>query len=216
VYVIKSIINIFSDTLKQRSAADSVQAPVFPLGNVLFPGGTMSLKIFEPRYMDMAKQCLKNAVPFGIALISEGDEVGRPATPHPIGTLARIDDWDMPNLGVLEVRVKGEDRFRIIDQQLLPSGLLIANISLLETDAAPRWDEHSPCAEFLKNILIKLHPDSAPDEDRLQDASWVSFRLTELLPFNTSVKQKMLELTNAKMRLEVLHRFLEDQRLIPA
>jgi uncharacterized protein len=212
--VIKSIIASVADTLKQGNGSLPLQAPIFPLGNVLFPGGTMTLKIFEQRYMDMAKQCLKNAAPFGIALISEGAEVGAPATPHPIGTLATIDDWDMATLGVLDVRVKGLERFRILDLQTLPSGLLVAEIVLIEADETPACIELEACAEFLQNILEKLHPGHITELDRLRDASWVSFRLTELLPFNASVKQKMLELTNAKMRLEVLYRFLQDQKLI--
>ena len=66
--------------------------PVFPLQTVLFPGSLLPLRIFEVRYMDMAKACLKEGSPFAVCLIKEGSEVGAPALPEPIGCLARIAD----------------------------------------------------------------------------------------------------------------------------
>lgn len=187
----------------------------------------MALKIFETRYMDMAKVCLKNALPFGIALIADGNEAGIPATPHRIGTTARIADWDMPDLGVLRVTVKGEARFRIIEQRSEKNGLIVATVESIaadtnantNTNAETVADSHEfeACARFLKKVISQI--DGAPyshDEPMLMDASWVSFRLTELLPFSGTIKQKMLELTDARMRLEVLHRFLLEQQLIGA
>ena len=185
----------------------------------------MALKIFETRYMDMAKVCLKNAQPFGIALIADGNEAGVPATPHRIGTTARIADWDMPDLGVLRVTVKGEARFRIIEQHIEKNGLVVATVESIAADINAGIDpnavagnrEFEACAQFLKKVISQI--DDAQylhDEAMLMDASWVSFRLTELLPFGGTVKQKMLELTDARMRLEVLHRFLFEQQLIDA
>ncbi len=185
----------------------------------------MALKIFETRYMDMAKVCLKNAQPFGIALIADGNEAGVPATPHRIGTTASIADWDMPDLGVLRVTVKGEARFRIIEQRIEKNGLIVATVERIAADTNTNINaetvadsgEFEACAQFLKKVISQI--DGAQylhDEAMLMDASWVSFRLTELLPFSGTIKQKMLELTDASMRLEVLHRFLLEQQLIGA
>ena len=179
----------------------------------------MALRIFETRYMDMAKGCLKNALPFGIALIAEGNEVGIPATPHVIGTAARITDWDMPDLGVLRVTVNGEARFRIIEQRVEKNGLIIGLVQNMEadtvSDAVIDNGELEACATFLKIVLAQVGgADRVHDEALFGDASWVSFRLTELLPFSATIKQKMLELTDARMRLEVLYRFLREQQLI--
>ena len=175
----------------------------------------MALKIFETRYMDMAKGCLKNALPFGIALIAEGNEVGIPAAPHAIGTAARITDWDMPDLGVLRVTVNGEARFRIIEQHIEKNGLVIGSVQNMEADTVSDSSELYTCATFLKIVLAQVGgADRVHDEALFGDASWVSFRLTELLPFSATIKQKMLELTDAKMRLEVLYRFLREQQLI--
>src|SRR5262245_4738255 len=82
--------------------------PLFPLNTVLFPGGRLPLRIFEQRYMDMAKACLKDSSPFGVCMIREGLEVGDPAVPADVGTLARITNWDMPQLGMLHVVALGE------------------------------------------------------------------------------------------------------------
>jgi len=187
----------------------------------LFPGGTMALKIFETRYMDMAKVCLKKALPFGIALIAAGNEAGIPATPHHIGTAARITDWDMPDLGVLRVTVTGAARFRIIEQRVEKNGLIVATVESIGADISTNTmtgsHEFEACAQFLKKVIAQI--DGAQylqDEAMLMDVSWVSFRLTELLPFSSTIKQKMLELTDARMRLEVLHRFLREQQLIVA
>src|SRR4051812_18221945 len=94
----------------------SLSLPLFPLNTVLFPGGRLPLRIFEQRYMDMAKVCLKDGSPFGVCLIVEGKEVGEPAIPADIGTLARITTWDMAQLGVLQIVALGVQRFRIRDR----------------------------------------------------------------------------------------------------
>ena len=212
-----------SETLLQRNEPATVELPIFPLSSVLFPGGTMALKIFETRYMDMAKACLKNAQPFGIALIEQGNEVGTPASPHHIGTIARIDDWDMPDLGVLRVTVKGESRFKIIEQRTGKNGLIIGIVEMVAADtvsdrvkpestSGKTSDQLQACAQLLKMVMSQSG--QSAEEVQFADASWVSFRVTELLPFSSAIKQKMLELTDADMRLEVLFRFLRDQQLI--
>ena len=210
--MIKSILNAVSETVRPRAIAPT-QLPVFPLGSVLFPGGTLSLKIFEQRYMDMAKACLKNSTPFGIALIRSGEEVGTPAEPEAIGTLAKIVEWDMQELGILQVRLRGESRFRLTAQSFTRSGLIIGEMTMIPDDLHVDCPELPPCAAFLRKVLTQTASEQMA-ATRFDDAGWVSFRITELLPFNNTVKQKMLELTDARMRLEVLHRFLGDQGLI--
>jgi Lon protease-like protein len=117
--------------------------PLFPLQTVLFPGSLLPLRIFEARYMDMAKDCLKTGNPFGVCLIREGEEVGAPAVPEPVGCLARIADCDMEELGILKVRAEGLERFRIVDSRVGANGLIVGEIESLhpEPDApdAPGW-----------------------------------------------------------------------------
>jgi Lon protease-like protein len=96
---------------------------LFPLHTVLFPGGLLPLRVFEPRYMEMVSACLRGNEPFGVCLIREGREVGAPAVPHSVGCLARIAQWDMQQLGVLNIVARGERRFRIVERSVQPDGL---------------------------------------------------------------------------------------------
>lgn len=194
--------------------ASLAELPLFPLRSVLFPGGTMALKIFEQRYLEMAKTCLKTGAPFGIALIREGNEVGTPAIPEMVGTLAYVTGWDMQNLGILQVRVTGAGRFKLLSHSISKNGLIFGQVSLLPDDPHSESPEYAACAEFLRKIFTKTDSAEAATPHRFDDAGWVGYRLTELLPFNNTVKQKMLELTDARIRLEILYRFLVDQRLI--
>lgn len=216
--MIKTIINTVTEKNRTQTEPETFELPIFPLGSVLFPGGTLALKIFEQRYMDMATDCLKRAKPFGIALIREGEEVGAPAAPHLVGTLARIDDWDMPNLGVLQVKVIGSTRFHIIASTIAKSGLMMGTVNSIDADLPADLSyagaELNACADFLKKILTQINAIEGVSDAQFSDASWVSFRITELLPFGGPVKQKMLELTDAKIRLDILHRFLIDQKII--
>ncbi len=190
------------------------EVPLFPLGAVLFPDGILPLRIFEQRYMDMAKACLKNGAPFGVCLIREGSEVGAPAVPESVGTLAHIQDWDMAQLGVLQLRMSGGCRFHVRDTRVLDNGLIIGNVEDLEGDTASESEEFVACRDFLAVLLKKIGNERFHGEARLDDSTWVSFRITELLPISMRIKQKMLELTDARIRLEILHRVLKDQGLI--
>jgi Lon protease-like protein len=210
--VIKDILESVTDSIRQSMSPPPIELPLFPLGSVLFPQGTMTLKIFETRYMDMAKSALKAATPFGIALISEGEEVGLPAASHPVGTLAHIRDWDMPELGVLRVEVAGGERFHVLSKTVLKSGLIIGTVELLAVDACGHCPELPACASFLQKVHSQVG--IKHDAESYADASWLGFRIAELLPLGPAIKQKMLELTDARMRLEVIHRFLRQQQLI--
>lgn len=209
--VTKAILGSLVEAIKGLPVR--VTIPLFPLGSVLFPEGEAALKVFEVRYMDMVKVAIKNASPFGYVLIREGSEVGQPAMPEDIGTLATIGQWDMPQLGVLQINVRGGKRFRILTHQTSAAGLITAEVELLPDDAPSQSIEHEACAKFLRKVFASL-PDAKHDEALFHDASWVSFRLTEILPFSSSIKQKMLALTDAKLRVDILHRFLREQQLL--
>ena len=179
--------------------------PLFPLHTVLFPGGRLPLKLFEQRYLEMAKECLRTNAAFGVCLILEGREVGEPALPALVGCTARIATWDMPQLGVLNVRALGEQRFRVIDHRTEKSGLLRAEIELL----APEQDAELPPrfalgAELLERV-IESQVDLVEPPFRYDSCNWVSARLAELLPLPLAAKQELLEMSTGLGRLEVLH-----------
>ena len=203
------ILNLFAAG-KQRETV-----PIFPLQTVLFPGMLLPLRIFEVRYMDMAKACLRDASPFAVCLIKEGVEVGAPALPEPIGCLARIADCDMEELGILKVRALGGERFRIVSSEVNRQGLILGEVELLDAEpAAPDAPGLAECAEFLRKVIAGIGTERFAAPLRYDDATWVSFRLAEILPLRVDVKQKLLELTDATLRLAVLHRFLRQQKLI--
>lgn len=171
---------------------------------MLFPGGRLPLRIFETRYMDMAKACLKDGTPFGVCLIVAGKEVGEPATPAPIGTLARIGEWDMPQLGVLHVIARGEQRFRILERRVQKDGLTRGKIELLADDVdSPVPESGKTCVRLLERVL-EQQPALFEPPHRLDSASWVSARLAEVLPLPLPAKQTLLELGDAGVRLERL------------
>jgi Lon protease-like protein len=167
---------------------------------VLFPGGRLPLRIFEQRYMEMAKACLKDGSPFGVCLIREGREVGDPATPNSVGTLAKIGAWDMPQLGLLQITANGGPRFRILERRVQKDGLARARVELLaeETDQ-PVPQPLAVCVKLLERV-IEQHPELFERPHRLDSCAWVSARLGEILPLDA--KQALLELDNTLTRLE--------------
>ncbi len=195
-------------------APDWQNLPLFPLGTVLFPGGILPLRVFEARYVDMLRACMKTGQPFGVCLIKEGREVGAPAIPHDVGCLASIVDFDMQQLGVLNITARGAGRFRVLDTRADPNGLVRANAALMADDPPePVPVEFGFCALTLRAILPKLPVGMVPEPHLLDDASWISNRLAEILPIQPLAKQRLMELPDALMRIEIIHKFLGQQGL---
>jgi len=178
---------------------------------VLFPGGRLPLRIFEARYMDMARACLREGTPFGVCLIVQGPEVGEAAIPAPVGTLARIVEWDMPQLGLLQVSVRGESRFRILGKRVQPDGLVRASVELLaEEGDSPVPEALSRYVKLLERVM-EQHPGLLERPHRLDSSAWVSARLAELLPLPLEAKQALLEIGNGRARLEKLDALVRSE-----
>ena len=193
--------------------------PLFPLHTVLFPGGLLPLKVFEQRYVDMTKACMMNNRPFGVCLIVQGDEVATPSAAQPeiaaVGTLARITDWDVPQVGILHLATIGESRFQVRKQSAQANGLLVGEVTPIEREATqPLGDAFKPLAQFLELVASRVGPRNFPAERKFDDASWVGYRLAELLPLPLNIKQSMLEINDAQVRLQVLQKFLSQQGLL--
>jgi Lon protease-like protein len=186
--------------------------PIFPLGTVLFPGGALPLKVFEQRYLEMTKACLKDNQPFGVCLIREGREVGTAAVPEAVGCLASIEQWDMPHPGLFHLVARGGERFRIRDMQVAANHLISAAVESIPPDAPV--DAVDPlCREVLQAIVDQVGAERFPAPLRLDDAAWVGYRLAEVLPLEAKFKQELLELTDAGGRLDRLRALLERQGL---
>jgi Lon protease-like protein len=185
---------------------------IFPLNTVLFPGGMLPLKIFEQRYLEMTKVCISGNRPFGVCLIKEGQEVGTPAVPEEIGCLARITQWDMPQLGVFHLLTEGTQRFRIAHSNVGKNGLISATIEILpgEHAVAPR---DTLCGEVLKAIIEKIGAGHFPAPHRFDDAAWIGYRLSEVLPISLDTKQQLLQMADPQARLIRLNQILSQQGL---
>ncbi len=186
-----------------------MNVPLFPLNTVLFPGGPLPLRIFEPRYLDMISRCMKNDAPFGVLLIKDGRETG-PATTHSTGTLAAVSDWYQGSDGLLGVTATGTERFRLLRTERQQDGLNTGDIEILPalppTTLPEEFQFLPPVLERIMNDLGRLYENL---ERRFDDAAWVAHRFVEILPIGLEEKQLWLESDDVpaclRMIKEVLH-----------
>jgi Lon protease-like protein len=193
-------------------AEPAQEISIFPLNTVLYPEGVLPLKVFEQRYIEMTKSCLRDKLPFGVCLIREGREVGTAAVPEAIGCLAAIEHWDMPQLGMFHLVARGGERFRIRDMRVAPNHLIWATVEPIAADSGAEAVD-GLCRQVLATIIEKVGAERFPTPARLDDAAWVGFRLAEALPLDVREKQELLEMTDAGARLQRLRALLEQQGL---
>ena len=189
-----------------------MKVPLFPLRTVLYPGGPLPLRIFEPRYLDMISSCLKANSLFGVLLIREGSETG-PATTHSFGTLARIADWYQGSDGLLGVTAIGVDRFRLLSSERQENGLNIGEIERLGTEPPQELpDDDKPLAHILAGVLDDLGKLYQTLDKNYDDAGWVAYRFAEILPISPEQKQSCLETEDPLQRLQMMREFLSNVR----
>ncbi len=180
--------------------------PIFPLKTVLFPEGPLSLKIFEPRYLDMLTECEKNGTGFGVCLIRDGNETGKAADIYLTGTLAQVTFWENRKDGLLGVSVKGERKFHILDKTIEKNELTVAEVKLVDLEpiqAVP--EQFLPMVTVLEKIMQSLKHPYITLEKKYNNACWVGSRLGELLPLSLEKKQQLLEMNEANARLAMLY-----------
>src|SRR5690606_4782943 len=127
----------------------------FPLNTVLFPGGRLPLKVFEQRYVEMTKACVRDGSPFGVCLIREGNEVGDPALPADIGCTAVVEQWDVPHPNLFELLARGERRFRILDSQVEALGLLVCEAEYLPSVASDDAPD-ALCRQVMAELVERI------------------------------------------------------------
>jgi Lon protease-like protein len=187
--------------------------PIFPLQAVLFPGGPLPLRIFEPRYLDMVSRCVREDKPFGVVQLLQGSEVSEAIQTEATGTLARICDWNQGDDGLLGIIAAGEARFRLRAIQQQDDGLNVGDIELLPTEPeVPVPAEYAVLAELLRASFADLGEHYASIEPRFDDASWVGYRFAEILPLSMQNKQHCLELDDPLARLEYIRPYLREMR----
>jgi Lon protease-like protein len=186
------------------NAENSVIA-LFPLHTVLFPGGPLPLRIFETRYTDMVRRCMREQQPFGVVLIQEGEEAGPVATTATVGCSARIADFYTLQDGLLGISCVGERKFSVQRVWRAPDGLNLANVSWMEPEPrVPLPEEYAQFGATARRALEELAEHYQHVEKHFDDAAWVGARITELLPIGLNDKQVLLELDDPIARLDAL------------
>lgn len=186
--------------------AETEILPLFPLHTVLLPGASLGLRVFEPRYLDLVRDCGRAGSGFGICMILAGREAGAPATPAAYGTEARIEDFGTADDGLLTLRVRGHRRFHVARTRVRSNGLVIGDVEWCEADPDDELrPEHALLGVLLQRILEQVGGEhaSAPPA-RFDDAAWVGWRLTELLPLPPPQRQALLQEHNPHARLDRL------------
>lgn len=186
---------------------------LFPLHAVLVPGAALGLRVFEPRYLDLVRECGRDGTGFGVCLIMEGEEAGSAATPAAFGTEAVIEDFDTDDQGLLTLRVRGRRRFRVQRTRVRDNGLVVGDVEWRAPDPERALrPEHGLMALLLQRILEQAggeHADAPPS--RFDDAAWVGWRLAELLPLADLQRQALLQEDDPDARLQQLLGWVSDE-----
>jgi len=199
-----------SETDRANTNSTLVNLPLFPLGLVLFPGGRLPLKIFEQRYVEMTKACLRDDSAFGVCLIRHGSEVGTPAEHEAVGCSARIINWEMPHPGLFQLDCAGERVFRVVDAQADKRGLIGGKVEWLTQDndmVDPR--QLDICRDALQRFIQRAGESFFVGNAALDDPEWVSNRLAEALAIDMRHKQALLEQRSTARRLAALSQLLQ-------
>ena len=192
-----------------------MEQPLFPLSIVLFPYGRMHLQIFEQRYLDLVKNCMRNDSKFGVVLIREGLEIDEKSHAKSnlssIGTLARIVDWDQLPNGLLGITIQGGERLFLLDSWKQENGLVLGNINIFQSDtSAPMRKEWAPLLDVFHRIKQHPHVKRMNLDIDEEDAWQVGFILSQLLPIVEIDKHELLGLKDIEELMEKLEKMLSE------
>ncbi|WP_343064110.1 LON peptidase substrate-binding domain-containing protein [Marilutibacter penaei] len=178
--------------------------PLFPLHAVLLPGAALGLRVFEPRYLDLVRECGRAGHGFGVCLIIDGEEVGAVASAAAFGTEAVIEDFNTGDDGLLTLQVRGRRRFHVHKVRVRDNGLQVADVSWCEADPVePLQPEHGLLATLLHEVIDKVGGEhSKAPESHFDDAAWVGWRLAEMLPLENAQRQVLLQTGDPHQRLQ--------------
>ena len=183
---------------------------LFPLHTVLFPGGLLPLRIFEPRYLDMVGRCLRANQEFGVLLIADGQESGPVHSLAAVGTGARIVDFGAQADGLLGLMCRGARRFRLHERRTQADGLHLGEIEWLAPPPPSALEpQQQPLVRVLTHVLKELGDMARHIEPDYKNADWVANRLAEFLPLGTAAQQRLLEIDDPQERLRLLAPLIE-------
>ena len=191
------------------------ELPLFPLNTVIFPGGALPLRIFEPRYLDMVKDCMRNDHGFCIVLIRSGSETGRAAEVYNTGTLCGINNWETLPDGLLGITAVGEKRVLIEATQIESNQLIVGRLEEIEEQQDLELpEEFESLRDLLQRIITEVGEPYTTLPAKYENAGWVGARLTELLPLQSTIKQRLLEIDDYIVRLHHLKEAMQESKYI--
>ena len=179
-----------------------MELPLFPLSSVLLPGGRLPLQIFEQRYLDLVRDCMKSDSEFGVVWIRRGSEVASKGSAAPnlgdYGTTARIVDWDQLPNGLLGLTIEGQQRFDLFETGIRGNGLVVGQVELQEK-AAPVAMEKAwqPLLDVLHSLETHPHVQGMGLQVDYDNAWAVGYTLIQVLPLEESIKYELLGLDSA-------------------
>ena len=178
------------------------EIPLFPLKTVLLPSNKLTLKIFEPRYLDMIARCMREEQYFGVVLIQTGEETESDTEIFSIGTTATIDDWQTRADGLLSITALGQRRFEIHATRREHDGLIVGEVEFLEE---PTCQEIPEQFFYMQELLEHISAQEGKNQIDVDDFSVIMYQLIYLLPLDTLLKQRLLEVPDCNDRAVILH-----------
>lgn len=210
-----------ADPLRLRFRSPSVKLPLLPLQAVLFPGGLLSLKVFEARYLDLVSSALREQTTFGVVLVrqpADGSKASDPNAFQSVGVVAELLEVDAAQPGILQVRARGLQRFTLLDQKQQPDGLWIGRVRDIDVDpaVAPAAGQLETVKGLANAIGTLKQQGSEPflKPFRFEDAGWVANRWCEILPISLAAKQRLMELADPVARLQLVDDFLRSKGVV--
>lgn len=178
------------------------ELPLFPLKTVLLPGNKLTLKIFEPRYLDMIAKCMREDSQFGVVLIYQGEETGADADIYSVGTTASICDWQNREDGLLGISAIGLERFEIVSTRTQPDNLTLAEIKILPDEPLGEIPEQY---FYMQELLDHISAQEGKPEKLQRSYAETLYQLIYLLPLDINLKQRLLEIPTCADRAVILH-----------
>jgi hypothetical protein len=192
-----------------------MELPLFPLSAVLLPYGKVSLQIFEQRYLDLVRDCLKHDSAFGVVWIRRGAEVAERGAAAPelgdYGTTARIVDWDQLPNGLLGLTIQGGQRFDLGATEVRPNGLVAGRVALQDAPSPaaiePVWQ---PLLDLLHSLETHPHVQRMALQVDYGDAWQVAYTLIQLLPLEEALKYELLGIDSIQLLMAELDGILNQ------
>ena len=173
------------------------EVSLFPLAGVLLPFGRMSLKIFEQRYLDLVRDCMKTDSLFGVVWIQRGAEVAQRGSASPqlgdYGSTARIIDWDQLPNGLLGLTIQGDQRFDLHSTSVRANGLVVGEVSMRAPSPAAAMEQRwQTMVDVLQSLETHPHVQRMALDIDYDDAWQVAYTLIQLLPLDEALKYQLL------------------------